>query len=350
LIAGASAVALALVIGPRLLRTPPPAAPADLRATTVSSSQIILGWSDSSRDEDGFTIERSADGAAFSPFATVAADVTSYDSTKLTAKTAYRFRVRAYKGKITSVYSNTAAVMTAAPAPSPPPDDHGAVAGRLLLRLPKGPQRSWLRVTVLHDGKPLAASHGGRRQPAGVRWPVDGAFPPGTYVVRFTYRRQRLPDLRVHLQPGRTVTIAPSPKALAAIDREPGVAYAGKERGSPVVGKWMVVATKQKPGRMCAAHVMYMLRKRTGREGGIPTTGDLKLAAEPAHARVYFYKGASMLRGVTTELVRECLPRMTSVTAFAPELPGRTQVQVPVKPNHVTTVRFIFRETKAQAP
>jgi titin len=98
----------------------PPTAPANLRATPVSTQQINLTWGDNSSDEDGFTIERSTDGASFAPIAAVAANVTSYSSTNLTAATGYWFRVRAFRGTLSSAYSNTAAATTLTPPPPPP--------------------------------------------------------------------------------------------------------------------------------------------------------------------------------------------------------------------------------------
>jgi phosphodiesterase/alkaline phosphatase D-like protein len=100
---------------------PPPAAPGNLTAAPVSSSQIILSWSDSSGDEDGFAIERSTDGSNFTPLSTVGANVTSYNSTGLNASTTYWYRVRAFRGTSNSAYSATASATTSAPPPPPPP-------------------------------------------------------------------------------------------------------------------------------------------------------------------------------------------------------------------------------------
>jgi Galactose oxidase-like, Early set domain/Fibronectin type III domain len=105
--------------------TPPPTAPANLKATAVATSQIDLVWSDNSGDEDGFAIERSLDGTNFGPIATVGANVTSYSSGGLSAATTYWYRVRAYRGTSNSGYSNTAAATTNAPPPTPPPATPG---------------------------------------------------------------------------------------------------------------------------------------------------------------------------------------------------------------------------------
>ena len=63
----------------------PPAAPSNLTATPVSSSQINLAWTDNGGNENGFKIERSPDGTGFTQIATVGANVTTYSNTGLTA-------------------------------------------------------------------------------------------------------------------------------------------------------------------------------------------------------------------------------------------------------------------------
>jgi subtilisin family serine protease len=97
----------------------PPAAPASLTATTVSSSQINLNWIDSDSTETGFKIERCTGVGCgdFAQIATVAANVTGYSNTGLTASTSYSYRVRANNTVGDSDYSNTASAATdAAPA------------------------------------------------------------------------------------------------------------------------------------------------------------------------------------------------------------------------------------------
>jgi subtilisin len=97
----------------------PPAAPANLSATAVSSSQINLTWADSDNTEQGFKIERctGAGCSDFAQIATVGANVTSYSNTGLAASTSYSYRVRAYNAAGDSDYSNTATAVTAqAPA------------------------------------------------------------------------------------------------------------------------------------------------------------------------------------------------------------------------------------------
>ena len=109
----------------------PPAAPTNLTATAVSSSQINLSWVDSDATEQGFKIEccTGAGCSNFAQIATVGANVTSYANTGLTASTSYSYRVRAYNAAGDSGYSNTASAVTqAAPALPAPPTNLAATA------------------------------------------------------------------------------------------------------------------------------------------------------------------------------------------------------------------------------
>lgn len=97
----------------RLFSAPPPAtipaAPTSLQATPIASKRTTLTWTDNSGNEDGFKIERSISGAAFSQIATVGANVGSYTVPGLkSGGRTYRFRVRAYNAAGDSAYSNIA--------------------------------------------------------------------------------------------------------------------------------------------------------------------------------------------------------------------------------------------------
>lgn len=69
-------------------------APSSLVAA-VSGININLTWNDNSSAEDGFKIERSYNGGAYSQIDTVSADITSYSDNGL-AGGAYSYKVRAY--------------------------------------------------------------------------------------------------------------------------------------------------------------------------------------------------------------------------------------------------------------
>ena len=95
----------------------PPTAPSALSATTVSSSEIDLDWTDNSSDEDGFDVERSEDGISFDLIDSVPADTTTYSDTGLSAETTYDYQVSAYNSAGSSSASNVASATTD-PAPS----------------------------------------------------------------------------------------------------------------------------------------------------------------------------------------------------------------------------------------
>jgi len=100
--------------------TPAVAAPSYLSATPASSTQINLGWYDYSTNEQGFKVERSADGVTFTQVGTTAANQATFQATGLTPGITYSFRVRAYNAQGDSAYSNVATAMprSAPAAPS----------------------------------------------------------------------------------------------------------------------------------------------------------------------------------------------------------------------------------------
>jgi len=101
--------------------TTPPAAPTNLTATAVSSSQINLSWTDSDTTESGFKIERctGANCGDFAQIATVGANVTNYFRHRAHGFTSYNYRVRAYNSFGDSSYSDPVTAETQAP-PAPP--------------------------------------------------------------------------------------------------------------------------------------------------------------------------------------------------------------------------------------
>lgn len=90
------------------------AAPTNLTATAVSTTQVNLGWTDNSNNETGFRVGRCT-GATCSNFVdigTVGAGVTSYTDNTVQAATSYRYRVVAYNGTTNSTSYPVAAVTT----------------------------------------------------------------------------------------------------------------------------------------------------------------------------------------------------------------------------------------------
>ncbi len=95
-----------------------PEAPTGLNATTVSSSQIDLSWTDNSDKESGFKIERKIgiDGT-YSQIATVGANIVTYSDTGLTQGTTYYYQIRAYNSFGDSAFSDEANAATTSPPP-----------------------------------------------------------------------------------------------------------------------------------------------------------------------------------------------------------------------------------------
>lgn len=88
--------------------------PGNLSAIVNSSNEIDLTWSEIPGDITGFKIERcEGKGCAdFIEIANVAANVTSYQNTDLTALTSYSYRVRAYKESSHYAYSKPVSATT----------------------------------------------------------------------------------------------------------------------------------------------------------------------------------------------------------------------------------------------
>ncbi len=95
-----------------------PTAPSGLTASSVSTSQINLSWTDSS-NETGYKIERRISGVAYyTEITTTAAGITAYSDTGLSASTPYYYRVRANNSFGNSSYSTEASATTQSPPSS----------------------------------------------------------------------------------------------------------------------------------------------------------------------------------------------------------------------------------------
>lgn len=90
-----------------------PLAPSNLTAVPNSKTAIKLNWSDKSNNETGFEVYRSSSpNGTYTLIATVAANVSTYTNTGLTANTAYYYKVRAMLNAAASSYSNVAVAST----------------------------------------------------------------------------------------------------------------------------------------------------------------------------------------------------------------------------------------------
>ena len=88
-----------------------PAAPTNLIATTVSTTQIDLVWTNTATNQTGFNIDRSTDGVNFTPLATNVVS-TSYVDSNLTPGQTYYYQVRATNLVGDSADSNIASAAT----------------------------------------------------------------------------------------------------------------------------------------------------------------------------------------------------------------------------------------------
>ncbi len=90
-----------------------PNVPAPLVATTISTNQINLSWTDNSINEVRFGIERANSFAGpWTEIGSVNADVTTYPDTGLNCGQTYSYRARAYNAAGGSPYSNSTSANT----------------------------------------------------------------------------------------------------------------------------------------------------------------------------------------------------------------------------------------------
>jgi hypothetical protein len=112
-------------------RSKVPAAPSDLAARAVSSTQINLTWNDNATNETGFKIERGAGTGPDVPYneiATIGANITSYSDASLPNAGTYTYRLRAYNKFGSSAYSNEASATTVTAPTNPPAAPSGLTA------------------------------------------------------------------------------------------------------------------------------------------------------------------------------------------------------------------------------
>ena len=106
---------------------PPPAQPTGLAATSISSSQINLTWTDVAT-ETGFKVERKTGaGGTFAQIGTVGPSVTTFSNTGLASGTTFFYRIKATNSGGDSAYSAETSATTLNSAP-PTPTGFAAVA------------------------------------------------------------------------------------------------------------------------------------------------------------------------------------------------------------------------------
>ena len=91
-----------------------PSAPASLTATALSRSSIRLQWTNTTTSQTEARIERCRGSGCtnFAQVAVVAGNATAFTDSGLTARTTYRYRVRAHNAAGDSPYSKTASAQT----------------------------------------------------------------------------------------------------------------------------------------------------------------------------------------------------------------------------------------------
>lgn len=96
-----------------------PAAPSGLTGSyNASTHRFTLNWVDNSTTEQGFTLQFSFNGSAFSDLATLGANVTSYTSAVNPLLGSYQFRIRSYTSSQTSAWSNAFSLLVNNPTPT----------------------------------------------------------------------------------------------------------------------------------------------------------------------------------------------------------------------------------------
>jgi fibronectin type 3 domain-containing protein len=98
-----------------------PSPPDNLTALAVSATSIRLTWTDTSNNEQGFRLERSADqGISWTLAGTVGPNITLFVDQNLAPSTTYLYRVQAFNTGGGSAFSNLAVDTTLPPIPVTP--------------------------------------------------------------------------------------------------------------------------------------------------------------------------------------------------------------------------------------
>ena len=112
---GANAVGESIPSAPSNIIIPgqAPRRPTGLKAITTAASYALLNWTDNADNEQGFTVERSANGGVtWTQIGGTGANTAFFRANGLTARTRYLFRAQAFNGNGVSTYSNVLTVTT----------------------------------------------------------------------------------------------------------------------------------------------------------------------------------------------------------------------------------------------
>ncbi len=90
----------------------PPAPPESVTAAVESSAAVRITWTDASDNELGFAIERSINGGAFAPLATVGPGAGTYLDGSALPATTHQYRVRSFTTSHESIWVGSNAVVT----------------------------------------------------------------------------------------------------------------------------------------------------------------------------------------------------------------------------------------------
>lgn len=114
----------------------------------------------------------------------------------------------------------------------------------------------------------------------------------------------------------------------------------------PRVRRFSSAAAKRWPG-FKVADVTYSVDPRSEEATSPKTTGDVILIAEPEDIQVFFnLKGGAQLFDTTQAVIRSVKPQKMHIVAWAPEVHGKSTVFLPVKANHITTIRLAFPDNR----
>jgi titin len=89
-----------------------PSKPSNLTAIANSASEISLIWTDNSGNEDGFKLERKAEGGSYTEIGTLASNATSFTDSSVSPDKTYTYRVRSFNSIGYSDYSNEVSAKT----------------------------------------------------------------------------------------------------------------------------------------------------------------------------------------------------------------------------------------------